>query len=85
MALILLIVLGSLIGWLAAIIARAEDHRASMVQIGLGIVVAILVGVITNTGSILGGLSATALLATLLVTTIAMVAYNVLIRFRVLA
>ena len=82
MGLILLIVIGAIIGWLASIIARAEDHSSIVTQILLGMGVAVLVGTLTNSASILGGLSATALLATLAVTSLAMAVYNVFIRLR---
>ena len=80
MALILLIVIGALIGWLASIIARCEDSRGVLIQIGLGAAVAVVAGLLINNGAILGGLSATALLLAVAITSIAMAVYNLTVR-----
>ena len=80
MALILLIVIGALIGWLASIIARCEESRAVLVQIGMGAAIAVLAGLLINDGAILGGLSASALLLSVAITSIAMAVYNVTVR-----
>ena len=80
MALILLIVIGALIGWLASIIARCEDSRGVLVQIGLGAAVAVVAGLLINNGAVLGGLSATALLLAVAITSITMAVYNLTVR-----
>ncbi|MDJ0978294.1 MAG: hypothetical protein QNI87_07140 [Erythrobacter sp.] len=61
MALLVLFVLGTTIGWLASILARTEAAGAILRQMGIGIVVAIGCGLAVNSGSVLGGLSLLAL------------------------
>lgn len=62
MGLIILIVLGSLIGWLTVIVLRLKNRQEVVLNIAAGVVGALLVGLATNHGSLLGGISPTALL-----------------------
>jgi uncharacterized membrane protein YeaQ/YmgE (transglycosylase-associated protein family) len=57
MALLVLIVLGATLGWLASILARTEAAGAILRQIALGSVAALLAGGIANEGTMLGSLS----------------------------
>ena len=57
MALLVLIVLGASLGWLASILARTEASGEILRQIGLGLVVSVLAGEIANDGAMIGGLS----------------------------
>ena len=61
MALIVLIILGASFGWFASILARTEAAGSILRQIALGVVIALVAGVLANTGSLLGGLSLSAL------------------------
>lgn len=63
MALLVLILIGSLLGWIATIITRTEDRRGILSHVGIGVAGALVIGVLSNSGSIIGGLSAIAFLA----------------------
>lgn len=77
MALILLIVIGASMGWLASVIARTEEPGAILRQIGVGLVASLLIGLLTNAGTILGGLTAIALGASFAASALALVGYHV--------
>lgn len=62
MALILLIVVGGVLGWLASIVTRSDDPQGLSLNVAVGIAGALLSGLAANSGPILAGLSATALL-----------------------
>jgi uncharacterized membrane protein YeaQ/YmgE (transglycosylase-associated protein family) len=57
MALLVLIVLGATLGWLASILARTEAAGAILRQIALGSAAALFAGGIANEGTLLGSLS----------------------------
>ena len=80
MALILLILLGGLLGWLASIMARSETPTGILTDMGIGIVGALVGGVFFNHGSILGGLSAFALLIAVAGSVALLALYNFVIR-----
>lgn len=63
MALILLIVIGAILGWLASIITRTEDRNGILTDMGVGVAGSLVAGLLVSNSSIIGGLSATALLA----------------------
>jgi uncharacterized membrane protein YeaQ/YmgE (transglycosylase-associated protein family) len=75
MALLVLIVLGVTLGWLASILARTEAPGLIFRQIGIGVVVSLVAGAVLNDGTLLGGLSFLALGAALAATTVALVLY----------
>jgi uncharacterized membrane protein YeaQ/YmgE (transglycosylase-associated protein family) len=58
MGLIIFLVIGALLGWLAAIVQRIEDGRGVMMNVGAGALGALVGGLIANQGSILSGVSA---------------------------
>lgn len=80
MALLVLIVLGATIGWLASILMRSEAPREILRQIGVGLVATLAVGLIANSGTFLGGLSFIALGSGMGAGIIALVAYHMLIK-----
>ncbi|MBD2843024.1 hypothetical protein [Erythrobacter rubeus] len=82
MALLVLIVMGATLGWLASIIARTEDSREILRQIGIGIAATLLIGLIFNSGTILGGLSLMALVAALVSGSAALILYHTVLRPR---
>lgn len=57
MALLVLIVMGATLGWLASILARTEAPGAILRQVVLGSAVALVAGGVANGGTMLGGLS----------------------------
>ena len=61
MALVVLIILGASLGWLASVLGRSEAAGSILRQIALGIVVCLIAGFVMNSGSVLGGLSLMAL------------------------
>jgi uncharacterized membrane protein YeaQ/YmgE (transglycosylase-associated protein family) len=76
MALLVLIVLGVTLGWLASILARTETAGQIFRQIGIGVAVSLVAGVLLNDGTILGSLSFLALGAALGATAVALVLYH---------
>lgn len=61
MGLIIFLVTGALLGWLAAIVQRVEDGRGIMMNVAAGALGAVVGGLIVNRGSILSGVSAISL------------------------
>jgi uncharacterized membrane protein YeaQ/YmgE (transglycosylase-associated protein family) len=82
MALLVLIVLGVTLGWLASILARTEAAGQILRQIGGGVVVSLVAGVLLNDGTLLGSLSFLALGAALAATTVALVLYHAIFNRR---
>lgn len=82
MALLVLIVLGATLGWLASILARTEAPGDILRQVGLGLVVSVVVGEIANDGTMIGSLSFIALGAALAASGVALVLYHALFRRR---
>lgn len=78
MALLVLIALGSTLGWLASIIARTEAPGAILRQIALGLVVSVIAGEVANDWTIAGSLSFLSLGVALAVSLIALVLYHAL-------
>lgn len=76
MALILLIVIGASAGWMASIITRTEEAGAILRQMGVGLVAALIAGLLTNSGTFLGGLSLVALGASIAASAAALFAYT---------
>lgn len=85
MALLVLIVLGATLGWLASILARTEAPGDILRQIAIGLVVALVGGGFANGGTMLGGLSFLGLGVALASAAIALVAYHGLRRRKVKA
>jgi uncharacterized membrane protein YeaQ/YmgE (transglycosylase-associated protein family) len=82
MALLVLIALGATLGWLASIMARTEAPGSILRQIALGLVVALVAGVIANEGTIIGSLSFLGLGVALASTAMALVLYHAVRRRR---
>ena len=79
MALFVLIILGTSLGWFSSILARTESAGAILRQIGVGVVAALLAGLTLNSGTILGGLSMFGLGAGAIAAFVALVLYNALV------
>ncbi|MFN4240183.1 MAG: hypothetical protein ACK4E5_06030 [Erythrobacter cryptus] len=82
MALLVLILLGATLGWLASILARTEAPRDILRQIGLGLVVSVVAGEIANRGTVIGSLSLLGLGVALAACIAALVLYHALARRR---
>lgn len=78
MALILLIVLGASLGWLASVIARTEEPGAILRQIGVGLGASLLCGLLVNSGTIMGGLTALAFGAAVVASIAALAGYHMM-------
>jgi uncharacterized membrane protein YeaQ/YmgE (transglycosylase-associated protein family) len=78
MGLLLLIVVGGILGWLASIVVRADDRQAILLNVFVGIAGALVAGLVSNSGSIFVGLSAPALLVSFAGAIAALVLLNLL-------
>ena len=76
MALLVLIVLGATLGWLASIVARTEAPGPILRQVALGVVTAVVAGEIANDGTVIGSLSFLSLGIALAACVVALVLYH---------
>lgn len=83
MALLVLIVLGATLGWLASILARTEAPGDILRQVLLGLAVSVVTGEIANDGAMIGSLSFLGLGIALAASAAALVLYHALVRRRV--
>lgn len=79
MALLVLILLGATLGWLASILARTEAPGSILRQIGLGLAVSVVAGEIANDGTMVGSLSLIGLGVALAASLIALVLYHAIL------
>ena len=82
MALLVLIVLGATLGWLASILARTEAPATILRQLALGMVVSVVTGEVANEGTMIGSLSFLALGVALTATAVALVLYHAIVTRR---
>ncbi len=61
MGFIVLIAVGGILGWLTSILSRADEGRGIALNIGLGVIGALVAGALASESSLLIGLSASAL------------------------
>ncbi len=80
MALLVLIVMGATLGWLASILARTEAPGDILRQIALGLAVSVVAGEIANDGTMVGSLSFLSLGVALAGAIVALVLYNAIRR-----
>lgn len=76
MALLVLIVLGATLGWLASILARTEAPGSILRQVALGMIISVVTGEIANDGTIIGSLSFLSLGVALAASIAALVLYH---------
>lgn len=76
MGFLVLITVGGILGWLASILSRGDDGRSIALNVGLGAAGALVAGAIASEDSLILGLSAKALLLSLLGATAVLVAFN---------
>jgi len=77
MGFVVLIAVGGILGWLASILGRADDGRGIALNIGVGVIAALVAGALTSEGSLLIGLSPTALLLALIASAAVLGGFNV--------
>lgn len=80
MGMIILIVIGSIFGWLAAIMIELKTHDALLWNMAVGSGGALLLGFLSNESSLLTGISILALMAAMLGSIFALVILSVLRR-----
>jgi uncharacterized membrane protein YeaQ/YmgE (transglycosylase-associated protein family) len=80
MALLVLVLLGATLGWLASILARTEGPADILRQIALGLIVSVVAGAIANDCTMLGSLSLLGLGLGLAISAVALVLYHALRR-----
>jgi uncharacterized membrane protein YeaQ/YmgE (transglycosylase-associated protein family) len=80
MALLVLILLGGTLGWLASILARTEGSGDILRQIALGMAVSVVAGEIANDGTMIGSLSVLSLGIALAATGAVLVLYHAIAR-----
>lgn len=80
MALLVLILLGATLGWLASILARTEAPGSILRQIALGMVVSVIAGEIANDGTVIGSLSFLGLGVALAANAVALLLYHAIVR-----
>lgn len=76
MGLILLIAVGGILGWLASIVMERDTRQGVLINVSVGILLALMAGLASNGGSILTGLSASALLIALAVVLVGLALFN---------
>lgn len=80
MALLVLILTGAVLGWLASILARTEGSAEILRQIGIGLIASLVAGLFMNSGTVLGGLSLVALAAGAGAAIVLLIGYHALMR-----
>jgi uncharacterized membrane protein YeaQ/YmgE (transglycosylase-associated protein family) len=83
MGLLILIIVGAILGWLATIVLRIEDGREILANALVGVLGSLLVGLIAGNGTFLGAVSGFALIWAVAGSLVALAAFN-LVRRRVL-
>ncbi|MBX7481811.1 GlsB/YeaQ/YmgE family stress response membrane protein [Qipengyuania qiaonensis] len=76
MGLLILIVVGGLLGWLATIILRIEDSRGILANALIGVLGSLVTGLVAGSGPIFGTVSGMALLSSVLGATILIGVFN---------
>lgn len=76
MGLLILIVVGALLGWLATIILRIEDGRSILSNALAGVAGSLIVGLIAGNGAIVGSVSGIALIWAVLGSVVAIGLFN---------
>ena len=77
MGFVVLIAVGGILGWLASILSRSDDGRGIALNVGLGVIGALVAGALASNSSLLIGLSAPALLTALAAAAVLLGGFNV--------
>ncbi len=80
MTIVLVTLIGSMLGWLATIIARVKSSAQIAKSIFAGILGAMVGGLLANNGTLLGGLSIKALMSAIAGAVLVLAAYHLAIR-----
>ena len=83
MGIILWLIVGGIVGWLASIIMRRDAQQGILLNIVVGIVGAFLAGLIFNGGTINEGITVTSVLISLLGAIVLLAIVNLFTRRRV--
>jgi len=78
MGLLILVVVGALLGWLATIILRIEDGRSILANALVGVLGSLVTGLIAGNGAVFGTVSGVALLWTVLGSVVAIGVFNLI-------
>ncbi|HBR85131.1 MAG TPA: hypothetical protein DD861_13265 [Erythrobacter sp.] len=78
MGLLILVVVGALLGWLATIILRIEDGRSILANALVGVLGSLVTGLIAGNGAVFGTVSGVALLWAVLGSVIAIGVFNLI-------
>ena len=83
MGIIILIIVGGIIGWLASIVMRTDAQQGILLNVVVGIVGALLAGLLVGGNTIMNGFSLTALLFSFLGAVVLLAIVNLFRRGRV--
>ena len=78
MGLLILVVVGALLGWLATIILRIEDGRSILANALVGVPGSLVTGLIAGNGAVFGTVSGVALLWAVLGSVVAIGVFNLI-------
>ena len=78
MGLLILVVVGALLGWLATIILRIEDGRSILANALVGVLGSLVTGLIAGNGAVFGTVSGVALLWAVLGSVVAIGVFNLI-------
>ena len=78
MGLLILVVVGALLGWLATIILRIEDGRSILANALVGVLGSRVTGLIAGNGAVFGTVSGVALLWAVLGSVVAIGVFNLI-------
>jgi len=78
MGLLILVVVGALLGWLATIILRIEDGRSILANALVGVLGSLVTGLIAGNGAVFGTVSGIALLWAVLGSVVAIGVFNLI-------
>ena len=78
MGLLILVVVGALLGWLATIILRIEDGRSILANALVGVLGTLVTGLIAGNGAVFGTVSGVALLWAVLGSVVAIGVFNLI-------
>jgi len=78
MGLLILVVVGALLGWLATIILRIEEGRSILANALVGVLGSLVTGLIAGNGAVFGTVSGVALLWAVLGSVVAIGVFNLI-------
>jgi uncharacterized membrane protein YeaQ/YmgE (transglycosylase-associated protein family) len=78
MGLIVLLAVGGVLGWLASILVCADDRQCVLANVAVGVFSTLVIGWLANDGSLLVGLTASALLFSFVGTIGLLAGFNIL-------